>query len=83
MVYTISDGPATKKLKQGVSDGVMTITIRGSATTIREQSSLRYGASAYDTHLRCYEDQGPSLTRGERWLNLDILDRLSKGGGNA
>ena len=56
MVYTISDGPATKKLKQGVSDGVMTITIRGSATTIREQSSLRYGASAYDTHLRCYED---------------------------
>ena len=28
MVYTISDGPATKKLKQGVSDGVMTITIR-------------------------------------------------------
>ena len=49
MVYTISDGPATKKLKQGVSDGVMTITIRtygatirGFATTIRNQRLLRY-----------------------------------------
>ena len=44
MVYTISDGPATKKLKQGVSDGVMTITIRGFATTIRNQRLLRYAA---------------------------------------
>ena len=35
MVYTISDGPATKKLKQGVSDGVMTITIRTYGATIR------------------------------------------------
>ena len=51
MVYNISDGPATKKLKQGVSDGVMTITIRtygatirGFATTIRNQRLLRYAA---------------------------------------
>ena len=64
MVYTISDGPATKKLKQGVSDGVMTITIRtygatirGFATTIRNQRLLRYAALRRRNASRArYED---------------------------